>query len=108
MFYAKRRQYPVGSVVQHRNHYVFVKTQGDEWQSQHRWIAELKGDATGKSGDLNDGEKVYHLNGKKDDNRQQNLIRIQFDTTKYYINPLKESRVLHIPKEGQELPAAKV
>lgn len=97
--FEKRGKYPVGTVVQHRNHYVRIKKQDGEWQSHHRWIAELQGDATGKSGELQEGEKVFHLNGKKDDNAAKNLIRIQFDTTKYYLKPLKTSQVLFIPTE---------
>jgi hypothetical protein len=98
MFYAKRRKYEVGTVVQHRNHYCYIKTDDKDWVSQHRWIAAQAGDVRGRTGDLQPGEKVFHLNGKKDDNHPKNLIRIQFDTTKYYVKHLPESRVLHVPK----------
>lgn len=95
--FQKMARYPVGSVVQHRNHYVHIKTDEGEWMSQHRWIATQQGDVTGKSGELKEGEKVFHLNGKKDDNSQKNLIRIQYDVTRYYVTPLKQSKVLFIP-----------
>src|SRR5688572_17522493 len=94
----KMRTYPVGSIVQHRDHYIFVKGEDKAWTAQHRWMVAQKGDATGKSGDLAPGERVYHLNGQKDDNRPKNLIRIQFDQTEYYAKPLKTSRPIHIPK----------
>lgn len=101
--FERQRSYPVGSVVQHRNHYIHIKTRDGEWQSQHRWIAAQKGDVRGKSGDLKEGEKVFHLNGRKDDNNPRNLIRIQFDTTKYYLKPLQHGRVLHIPSIGRRM-----
>lgn len=105
--YEKMRNYPVGSVVQHRNHYIHIKTSDGEWSSQHRWMAAMKGDVPGKDGDLQPGEKVYHLNGKKDDNDPKNLIRIQFDTTKYYLKPLKTSQPLFIPTVGRTVGATK-
>lgn len=89
-------RYRPGSRVQHKTGYVHIKKQEGGWVAEHRFVAEMLGDATGKSGELKEGEKVYHLDGTKDRNDPRNIIRIQFNTTKFV---LAERRILWEPKE---------
>lgn len=89
------KNYPVGTKVQHRNRYIFVKCDGEKkWKAEHRWVMEQK--VLGR--DLEEGERVYHRDGDRENNQPANLVAIKFATTKYVF--LKKSRVLYIPKEG--------
>lgn len=84
----------------------FYKNRRKKWVAQHRWVAAQKGDARGISGDLNEGERVFHIDGNKENNEASNLIRIQYSTEKYRLKPLSSSRVLYRPKTVSELKKA--
>jgi hypothetical protein len=92
MSYEKMRNYPVGSKVQHTTRYVFVKGSEGKWKSEHRWMAELKL----LNRELEEGERVFHKDGVKDNNNPDNLVVIKFSTAKFV--PMKKSKVLFIPK----------
>lgn len=90
-YYPRMRKYPIGTKVQRRDHYVFIKKQTGEWQAEHRQIMEQ---TMGR--DLEPGERVYHKSGEKADNGRDNLVVIKVNTVRYTL--LKESRVLYIPQ----------
>ena len=86
------RNYPTGTKVQHRTGYVHVKGSGGKWKSEHRWIAELKI----LSRELEPGEKVFHKDGDRAHNDDDNLVVIKFNTAKFV--PLKKARIIFMPK----------
>lgn len=61
------RIHPDGAQIKHANGYVLEKRAG-EWVMQHRLVME---GVIGRP--LMDGERVHHKNGKRDDNRPDNL-----------------------------------
>lgn len=83
----------VGAVVQHRNGYIHVKVEDQD--GKERWIAQGRCIWELQRGDLEEGDRVYHINGDRTDNRIQNLAKVHFNSTKFVF--LKESRVLFDP-----------
>lgn len=83
------RRYPVGAIVQHRDGYIFVK-RDDGWIAQHRLVAEAA------HGELNKGDRVYHIDGDRTNNNKDNLVVLHFNTTRYHL--LKTRRILYLPK----------
>lgn len=59
--------HPEGHQLRHMNGYVMEKRDG-KWVMQHRLVME---GVIGRP--LMDGERVHHKNGKRDDNRPDNL-----------------------------------
>lgn len=74
-------QYPVGTRTQHRNGYIYVKVVADDGNerlmSEARRVWELHHDT------LEDGDRIFHTNGDRTDNRIQNLAKVHFNQTKY-------------------------
>lgn len=84
--------YPLGTKVQHRNGYIVVKTE-DGMISESRRVWELS------RGELAQGDRVFHMDGDRTNNKIQNLAKVHFNTTKFVM--LKESKVLWMPKVGR-------
>lgn len=82
------KNYPVGTRVQHRNGYIVIKT-GDGMIAESRRIWELK------RGDLEAGDRVFHMDGDRTNNNIHNLAKVHFNQTKFTF--LKESKVLYMP-----------
>lgn len=95
MPYSPMGNYPVGSKVQHTTRYIHIKQANGKWQSEHRWMMEQK--KLGRK--LEEGERVFHMNGVKDDNDISNLVVIKFSTIRY--KPLARRVVLFVPKNGR-------
>ncbi len=96
---ARMHNYPRGTKIQRTNRYVFIKQQTGQWKAEHRWVMEQK--VLGR--DLEEGERVFHRNGIKDENDPGNLVVVKFSTTKFV--PLKKSVVLFIPKKQSQMPS---
>jgi hypothetical protein len=94
------RNYPVGSKVQYRNGYIRVKIEGEggepKWEAESRRVWELQ------RGPLKEGDRVFHIDGDRTNNRIGNLAKVHYNTTKFVF--LKESRALYIP--GRKLALA--
>lgn len=90
MSHWRGKSYPVGTRVQHRNGYIFVKTDDGKLMAEGRRNWEIQ------RGELKEGDKVYHLDGDRTNNNIRNLAKIHFNTTKFVL--LKESRILWLPK----------
>lgn len=83
-----RTNYPLGTRVQHRNGYIVVKTeQGMMAESRRQW--ELH------RGDLEEGDRVFHLDGDRTNNNINNLAKVHFNQVKFKM--LKESKILWMP-----------
>jgi hypothetical protein len=82
------KSYPTGTRTQHRNGYIYVKTDaGLIAEGRRVWELHHK--------DLKEGERIYHIDGDRTNNKIQNLAKIKFNTTKFVM--LKESLVLWMP-----------
>lgn len=90
--YQSMRNYPAGSVVQRRNGYILVKIQKGKWESQARLNAMKM---LGR--ELQAGERVYHKDGNRENNKPANLAVIRFNTVRYVF--LKRARPLFIPSK---------
>lgn len=91
------RNYPIGTKVRHRNGYVKVKIEGEEgaiWQPESRRMWELY------RGELVDGDRVFHIDGNRENNKIQNLALIHFNQTKFTL--YKESKVLYMPGQKRD------
>ena len=60
-------QHPEGAIIKHSAGYIQQKRNG-KWVMQHRLVME---EMIGRP--LMKGERVHHRNGKRDDNRPENL-----------------------------------
>lgn len=95
---APRRTYQDGTVIQRTDGIPWVKTD-EGWKPEHRRIMELR-----LSRDLEEGEKVFHLDNTIRDNPKafndpKNLAVIKCRTTKWI--KFKHSRVLFEPKKTE-------
>lgn len=86
------KSYPLGTKVQHRNGYIYVKTD-DGLIPEGRRVYELT------HGELEAGYRVFHMDGDRTNNSPRNLSAVKFNTTKFVM--LKESKVLWMPKAGK-------
>lgn len=88
-----RGAYPAGTRVQHRNGYIVVKTE-DGMMPESRRTWELT------HGELEAGDRVFHMDGDRTNNKVGNLAKIHFNQTKFIM--LKESKVLWMPKAAEK------
>lgn len=83
----------VGTVVQYRNGYVKVKIEDDEgkptWQARSRRNWELK------HGTLEEGDRVFHIDGNRENDDPRNLAKVHFNAVKFVV--LNKARVLYDP-----------
>ncbi len=89
----------IGTKVQHRNGYIRVKVEGKDgptWQAESRRNWEMQ------RGELQEGDRVFHIDGDRTNNRVGNLARVHFNSTKFVF--LKKSRVLWEPKRSPLYP----
>lgn len=91
MLYQLMHRYPAGSVVQHRDGYVHVKRSDGRWTTEHRLVAEIKI----KGRELSDNERVFHMDGNRENNHADNLAVIVINKTRYRLLP--QARALYIP-----------
>lgn len=92
----------IGTKVQHRNGYIKVKVEGED--GRPGWQAESRRNWEMQRGDLQEGDRVFHIDGDRTNNRVGNLAKVHFNNTKFVF--LKSSRILWAPKRRtkQELP----
>lgn len=82
------KSYPLGTRVQHRNGYIVVKTdEGMMAESRRQW--ELQ------RGALEPGDRVFHIDGDRTNNRISNLAKVHYNQTRFTM--LKKSKVLWMP-----------
>lgn len=90
----------IGTKVQHRNGYIKVKIEADDgkpvWEAESRRIWELQ------RGPLDEGDRVYHIDGDRTNNKIGNLAKVHFNSVKFVF--LKKSRVLWEPKPKKPIP----
>ena len=84
------RGYRPGTRVQRKTGYVYVKTD-EGFIAENRRVWELT------NGELQEGDRVYHLDGDRTNNNIKNLAKIHFNATKFVM--LKASKVLWAPPE---------
>lgn len=93
------QRYPVGTRVQHRNGYIVVKVETDDggakMMAESRRVWELR------RGDLEPGDRVFHIDGDRTNNDIRNLAMVHFNQTKFVF--LKRSQVLYMPKGNSSL-----
>lgn len=88
----------IGTKVQHRNGYIKIKIQGDDgkpvWEAESRRNWELQ------RGDLEEGDRVFHIDGDRENNKVSNLAKVHFNSTKFTF--LKKSRILWTPPRREK------
>lgn len=82
------KSYPLGTRVQYRSGYIQVKT-AEGMVTEARRVWELT------NGELEEGDRVFHLDGDRTNNRIGNLAKVHFNQVKFKM--LKESKVLWMP-----------
>ncbi len=95
-------KHSVGTKVQYRNGYIKVKLELDGevyWEAESRRVWELT------HGELEPGDRVYHIDGDRTNNQINNLAKVHFNSTKFVF--LKQSRVLYTPTPRRNLFAVK-
>ena len=90
--YQEMGTYPVGTIILRTSGYRFIKTSNKKWEAEHRVIAKDRL----LHRDLLDGERVFHRNGKRDENAPSNLVVIRFNLEKF--EKLPHSRIIYIPQ----------
>lgn len=89
--------YDIGTKVQHRNGYIKVKIEGEggkpKWEAEARRNWEL---TYGDRDPIVAGDRVFHKDGDRTNDRPSNLAKIHYNDTKFVF--LKKSRVLWEPK----------
>lgn len=81
-----------GEIRQHRNGYIFIKLENGEWQAHHRWVMEHDVEHR----ELKENERVYHKDGRRDNNEPENLVTISYSLTPFKV--LEKTRVLFVPR----------
>ena len=81
--------YPPTSEVQRKKGHVYVKDYDGKWHPRGRVKAARE---LGRELEVN--ERVFHANGKPDDDNPSNLVVIRFTGTEYYI---PHSKPVYIP-----------
>lgn len=88
------RGYEIGTKIQAKTGVIRIKVGKANWlaEARYQWIMQ--------KGPLEEGARVFHVNGDLTDNRVQNLAKIVFGKKRFIL--LKESRVLYVPKTTKE------
>lgn len=89
--------YPTGSQVQGKSGHVRVKDRDGKWHPRGR--VEM---ARFLKRELLPSERVFHINGKPDEDHPENLVAIKFSGTRYFI---ARSRPVYIPSKMQDTAA---
>lgn len=92
MHYKAMHNYPTGSKIKNKQGYVFIKMTSGKWKSEHRFNMEN----SNLHRELREGERVFHMNGDRENNNPKNLVAIQFNTTPFKL--LNHREILFIPK----------
>lgn len=82
------KSYPVGTKVQYRTGYIVVKTD-EGMMAESRRVWELQ------RGPLEEGDRVFHIDGDRTNNNIRNLAKVHYNQTKFIM--LKESKILWMP-----------
>lgn len=82
------RRHREGTRVQYRTGYIYVKTD-EGMTSEARRIWELQ------RGELQAGDRVFHMDGDRTNNNIRNLSKVHFNSTKFVM--LKQSKILWEP-----------
>lgn len=78
-----------GTRVQYRTGYIYVKTdEGMVSEARRVWEQHR--------GELDSGDRVFHMDGDRTNNNIRNLAKVHFNDIKFTM--LKESKVLWAPK----------
>lgn len=77
----------IGSRVQYRTGYITVKVVNND--GEEKIMAESRRVWELHHGELEAGDRVFHCNGDRTDNRIQNLAMVHFNQTKFIV--LKQS-----------------
>ena len=85
-------RYPVGSLIQRRDGYIFIKTETGKMIAEHRWVAQEKI----KHRPLREGEVVIRLTPDRTLNKPENLVVVQHSLTKF--EKLPRPNIIYIPK----------
>jgi len=93
-YYEPMRNYPIGTKTQTKSGYIRIKIATDD--GEVRWEAESRRTWELQRGPLQDGDRVFHIDGDRTNNRIGNLAKVHFNDKKFTF--LKESRVLYLPK----------
>ena len=96
MDFIPRHNYEIGTKVQHRDGYVFVKTESG-MVAEHRFVMSQK---IGRP--LAKGEVVLRIKPDRMNNRETNLVKVHHNLSKFKYLP--HSRVIYIPG-GTRVPA---
>lgn len=92
--FMRGERHEVGTLVQHRDGYVFLKTE-QGMVAQHRWIAEQK--ILGR--ELKEGEVVVRREPDRLNNKPENLVVVRHNLTKFKMLP--EARVIWVPHKAK-------
>lgn len=83
-----RSRYIPGTLVQRKDGAHYIKTpKGMKPLARHVWEEH-------HAHPLQEGQRVFHVNGNRQDNKPQNLVAIKFNTTRYAF----EWKILYVPK----------
>lgn len=88
------RAYPVGTKIRYRNGYIKVKIDNPEGDGV-KWEAESRRMWAMYRGELEEGDRIFHIDGNRENNKISNLALIHFNQTKFSL--YKESKVLYMP-----------
>lgn len=82
--------YPAGTIIQNKTGYIHVK------QPNGKWIGQGRLNYIKEHGHLSDDQRVYHIDGDRTNNSEENLVAITFSTTRFQLLP--QRRIMFMPK----------
>lgn len=91
------QRHKLGTVVQHRNGYIYVKTE-EGMVSENRRVWDL---TFGHKDPIKPGDKVHRRDGDRTNNSPENLAKIHYNQTKFVF--LKKARILFEPKKAEDV-----
>jgi len=89
--YHRMHNYHSGTIILRTSGYRFIKRTDGKWEAEHRMVARN----SVVHRDLLEGERVFHKNGKREDNAPSNLVVIRFNLEKF--KKLPHTRIIFIP-----------